>query len=103
MGRPRSPGNGGPSGGACRGTPAYGASLAVSSADAATRLGYVGASGIVAGASSFPSTNDAMAYVTNVPGAATSLVTTYAGQTVNTLEVALRPSVLVAVVLAPTP
>jgi len=87
----------------CRSTPAFGASLAVSSADGATKVGYVGASGIEAGASTFPVSEAALAYVVNVPGATTSLTTTYGGQLVNQLDVTLRPNVLVVVVLAPTP
>jgi hypothetical protein len=88
---------------ACRSTPAFGASLAVSSADGATKVGYVGASGIDTGASTFPVNDEALAYVVNVPGATTTLTTTYEGQTVNDLAVVLRPNVLVVVVLGPTP
>jgi len=88
---------------ACRSTPAFGASVAASSADGATKVGYVGASGIVAGASTFPVNEEALAYVVNVPGSTTTLTTTYGGQTVNELVVVLRPNVLVAVVLDTSP
>jgi hypothetical protein len=88
---------------ACRSTPAFGASLAVSSADGATKVGYVGASGIVAGASTFPVNDEALAYVVNVPGGATTLTTTYGGQMVNELDVVLRPDVLVSVYLVASP
>ena len=88
---------------ACRSTPAFGASLAVSSADAATKVGYVGSSGLVSGASSFRLGTAAVAYAVNVPGAGTMLTTTYSGQTVNALAVVLRPGVLVTATLAPTP
>jgi hypothetical protein len=88
---------------ACRSTPAYGAALTVSSANGTTKVGYVGASGIEAGASTFPVNDEALAYVVNVPGATTTLTTTYHGQTVNELGVVLRPDVLVAVVLDATP
>ena len=88
---------------ACRDTPAFGASITASSADGATKVGYVGASGIEAGASTFPVGQEALAYVVNVPGATTTLTTTYAGQTVNGLDVVLRPEVLVTVHLEASP
>ena len=88
---------------ACRSTPAFGASLAVSSADGSTKVGYVGASGIEAGASTFPVNEEALAYVVNVPGTTTTLTTTYGGQTVNDLDVVLRPGVVVTVVLKASP
>jgi hypothetical protein len=88
---------------ACRSTPAFGASLAVSSADSATKTGYVGASGIEAGASTFPVNAEALAYVVNVPGASTTLTTTFGGRVVNELDVVLRPNVLSTVFLDATP
>jgi hypothetical protein len=89
--------------GACRATPAFGASLTVSSADGATKVGYVGPSGIVPAATTFPVSQSALAYVLNVPGTTTTLTTTYGGQTVNDLAVVLRPGVLVVVSLAASP
>ncbi|HEX3344910.1 MAG TPA: hypothetical protein VHS09_10075 [Polyangiaceae bacterium] len=88
---------------ACRSTPAFGASLTVSSADGATRVGYLGAAGLVAGASSFPVSAEASAYVLDVPGTTTTLTTVYGGQTVNDLDVILRPGVLVVAYLTATP
>ncbi len=89
--------------GACRGTPAFGASLTVSPSDGATKVGYVGPSGVVVGATTFPVNQSAQAYVLNAPGATTTLTTTYGGQTVNSLGVVLRPGVVVAVSLAASP
>jgi len=88
---------------ACRMTPAFGATIALSSADGATKLAYVGPTGIAAGASSFPVNADALAYAVNVPGPTTTLTTTYGGQTVNTLDVVLRPNVLVTAYLTASP
>jgi hypothetical protein len=88
---------------ACRSTPAFGASLAVSSADGSTKMGYVGVSGIAAGASTFPVADEASAYALNVTGATTTLTTTYGGQTVNQFDVVLRPDVLCVVLLDATP
>ena len=88
---------------ACRATPAFGASIAVSSADGASKVGYVGPTGIAAGASSFPVNAEALAYAVNVPGPTTTLTTTFGGQMVNTLDVVLRPNVLVTAYLTASP
>ncbi|HEY3820434.1 MAG TPA: hypothetical protein VGL81_24885 [Polyangiaceae bacterium] len=88
---------------ACRSTPAFGASLAVSSADSATKVGYVGPNGIVPGASTFPVNAQALGDAVNVPGTMTTLTTSYGGQTVSTLGVVLRPDVLVLAYLTASP
>ena len=82
---------------------ACGASLAGASADGSTKVGYVGASGIEAGASPFPVSEEALAYVVNVPGTTTTLTTTYGGQTGNGLDGVLRPDVVVTVYLKASP
>ena len=69
----------------------------------ATRVGYVGGSGIDVVATSFPLYDAARAYAVNVPGAAATLTTTYGGLTVNRLDVVLRPDVLVMARLDPAP
>jgi hypothetical protein len=89
---------------ACLGTDAFGASLAVSAADQQTMLAYDGPDGLSTTDTTFPEwQNNALAYVANIPGTSTTVTTTYQGQRVGSMDVALRPGIDVVAYLGPTP
>jgi hypothetical protein len=93
---------------ACYSTAAFGASLSVSAADSHTVMVYLGSSGTVApDDGGFPTTslygNLSDIDVANVPGPSTTLTTWYQGARVGTMNVLLRPGVMVLAYLNPTP
>jgi hypothetical protein len=88
---------------ACSFTPAFGALLAVSAADSRTTIAYPEGLGFSYDAGFPAQDNNALAYVANVPGAGTTLTTTYQGVRVGTMDVVLRPGVIVIAYLEPTP
>jgi hypothetical protein len=89
--------------GACYGTPAFGASIDVSTADAQTVFDVFGPQGPLQAQTFVPVVGNALAYVANVPGPSATVTTRYRGNPVGSMEVVLRPGVLVTGYLGPTP
>jgi hypothetical protein len=95
----------------CVGTPAFGASFALSNTDPQTVLEvYGGGTTIVPDADAFPPTQWAIGtslvaygFADNAPTGPMTVTTTYAGKRVGTMQVDLRAGAVVEAVLTPTP
>jgi hypothetical protein len=94
----------------CVGTPAFGASFAISNADPQTVYEVYAGLTTIADADIFPPTQwvtgsslVAYGFADNAPTGPTTVTTTYAGQPVGSMHVYLRAGAVVQAVLAPTP